>query len=251
MIEAAQEQPHQAAVGPVGQAAQEVLAGAPGRAAQGWLAIVAVVALLAFIVDTILVTSGRLLLGFDLPLERAAQAFNWGPLAPVMTLTNASGGIGQVVIAVVVVVGMFAYERRAGLLMLLGSGASVLDSVLKASIARHRPTTDVVTVLHASAGYSYPSGHAVFFTWVAFMLAVALAPNVRPSRRGLIWVATAAVIFVVCLGRVWAGAHWPSDVIGGFLFALAWSAFILWLPERWLPAPSRRWLKWLPRSSRR
>ena len=46
---------------------------------------------------------------------------------------------------------------------------------------------------------------------------------------------------LTCLARVWAGDHWPSDVLGGVLLGIGWSAFVLWLPERWLPSPSFRW----------
>jgi membrane-associated phospholipid phosphatase len=225
-----------------GQAAREVFSGQPGRTGQRYLAAVSVVALLAFIIDTFLVLNGRLI-GFDLPVERAVQSFPWGPVAALMRLTNASGGWGQVVIGVVAVVGMFVVERRAGLLLALGAVASVIDSFLKVSISRHRPTTDLVAVLDPSKGFSYPSGHAVFFTWVFFMLAASLAPRVRPSLRPILWGLAGALILIACLGRVWGGAHWPSDVIGGFLLALSWSAFVLWVPERWLPAPSWSWLR--------
>jgi hypothetical protein len=34
-------------------------------------------------------------------------------------------------------------------------------------------------------------------------------------------------------------------VAGGFLLSLGWSAFVVWIPERWLPMPSRRWFGWL------
>jgi len=49
------------------------------------------------------------------------------------------------------------------------------------------------------------------------------------------------VIVLTCIARVWAGDHWPSDVIGGVLLGAGWSALVLWLPERWLPSPSFRW----------
>ena len=51
------------------------------------------------------------------------------------------------------------------------------------------------------------------------------------------------VIVLTCIARVWAGAHWPSDVIGGVLLGIGWSAFVLWLPERWLPSPTFRWVR--------
>jgi len=240
---------------------QEVLSGTPGEVGTRWLGILSLVALLLFIGgfflefmqetarglnvgggplesltrliknSTATVLSGTLLRSFDIPVEHAVQAFNWGPVADIMRLTNASGGWGQVILGVGAVVGLFLFERRAGFLMALGCIGSVIDSFLKVSIARHRPTIDVVSVLSPSKGFSYPSGHAVFFTWLAFMLAVALAPRIRPTLRPLLWGGALALALVACLGRVWAGAHWPTDVVGGFLLALAWSAFVLWLPD--------------------
>jgi membrane-associated phospholipid phosphatase len=218
-------------------AAKQVIAGDPGVTARPWLGWISLVAFLLFVGDSFLVFSGALTQSFDLPGERLVQSIHWGPIATLMQLTNASGGVGQVVLGVVAVVGLFWYERRAGALLALGALASVGDRFLKLSFARHRPTADLVNILDPSKGYSYPSGHAVFFTWLAFMLAVALAPRLRPGLRWIPWAGAIVLIVIACLGRVWGGAHWPSDVIGGFLFALSWSAFVLWLPERWLPSP--------------
>jgi len=83
----------------------------------------------------------------------------------------------------------------------------------------------------------------VFFTWLSFMVAFALAPRVKPPYRILLWLGAAVVIALACLARVWAGDHWPSDVFGGFLLGLGWSAFVLWLPERWLPSPKWSWFR--------
>ena len=225
------------------QPAKEILAGELGQAARRWLGPVCLIAFGLFLIDTYLVIN-HLPLPVDEPIERAVQGFNWGPLAWVMTLTNASSGVGQYALGAIAVVALLVWDRRAGFLLALGTVASVLDSVLKISIQRHRPTADLVKILDPSQGYSYPSGHAVFFTWLCFMLAAAISPRVRPRWRLGVWGVAAAVIFLACTGRVWGGAHWPSDVVGGFLLGLTWSAFVLWLPERWLPSPSRRWLPW-------
>ncbi len=219
-------------------------AGQTRESGRPWVGLVSLVAFVLFVLDTYLVLSGGLLQGFDLPVERAVQTFPWGPVAYAMTLTNASGGLPQYLIGAVAVALMFLYDRRAGWLLALGSVASLLDSILKVSVQRHRPTTDLVQILSPNNGYSYASGHAVFFTWLCFMLAASLAPRLHPRWRVVLWTAAAVVIAIACLGRVWAGAHWPSDVIGGFLLGLAWSAFVLWLPERWLPSPSRGWIRW-------
>jgi membrane-associated phospholipid phosphatase len=229
----------------------EVLSGDPGAAGRRWLGWLALVAFLTFLVDTYLVLSRALLQPFDIPVSLAVQSTNWGPISTLMTLTNESGGWGQVVLGVVAVVGLFLYERRAGVLMALGCLGSVIDSILKVSIARHRPTADVVQILAPSQGFSYPSGHAVFYTWFAFMLAAALAPRLRPPWRYALWLAALLLALIACLGRVWAGAHWPSDVVGGFLLGLSWSAFVLWLSERLLPDPSWPLLARRPVGARR
>lgn len=196
-----------------------------------------------FAVNTLLVASGITRSAFDVPVERAVQNVPWGPLTYWMTLTNVTGGLIQDLFGAAVVVAVFLWDRRAGWLLALGALGSLIDQVVKVSIGRHRPTADVVAILDPSIGPSYPSGHAVFFTWLWFMLAAIVSPRIRPRWRIWLWGVAGALTLLACIGRVWAGAHWPTDVIGGFLLGLAWSAFILWLPERWLPTPSRRWLR--------
>jgi membrane-associated phospholipid phosphatase len=220
------------------QAAREVMAGRPGRAARAWLGPITAVVAALFVLDTFLVGAG--VLGFfDLPVTRWVQAFPWGPVAYPMELINWLSGYRQVAFGLVAVVGLFVYERRAGWLLLIGGISSVIDNLLKVSLQRHRPTADLVHILTPASGFSYPSGHAVFFTWLSFMLAEAIAPRIAPRFRPIPWVLAVGVIVLTCLARVWAGDHWPSDVIGGVLLGIAWSAFVLWLPERLLPLP--RW----------
>lgn len=224
------------------RAAREVLSGDPDAAARRWLGPLCVVAFLLFAVVTFVVLSGATRAGFDVPVEREVQRLPWGPLTYWMTLTNVTGGLVQDLFGAAVVVALFIWERRAGYLMALGALGSLIDQVVKVSIQRHRPTANLVAILNPSTGYSYPSGHAVFFTWLSFMTAAAVSPRLRPRWRVTVWAIAVVVIALACIGRVWAGAHWPTDVIGGFLLGLGWSAFVLWLPERWLPSPSRRWL---------
>ena len=233
------------------QAVHEVVAGRPGPAARRWLGPLSLICFLLFGILTVLVIAGVTRTGFDIPVERAVQQVPWGPLTYWMTATNVSGGLIQDLIGVAVVVALFIWDRRAGWLMALGAISSGLDQIIKVEVARQRPTANLVTILNPSSGFSYPSGHAIFFTWLSFMLATAIAPKVGRRLRVVVWLAAVFVIVFACIGRVWAGAHWPTDVIGGFLLGLGWSAFILWLPERWMPTPSRRWIPSRRTSSRR
>ena len=224
------------------QAAAEVIAGRPGPTARRWLGPTALIVFVLFAIDTFLVVQNDVL-PFDIPIATFIQSFNWGPLVYPMELINASAGIWQVLLGAVVVVALFIVERRAGWLLLIGSISSGLDNIIKLVISRQRPPADLVHILSPTTGFSFPSGHAVFFTWLSFMIAFSLAPKLAPRVRPILWIVAGIVIVLTCIARVWAGAHWPSDVVGGVLLGIGWSAFVLWLPERWLPSPSFRWLR--------
>ena len=224
------------------EAAREVLAGQPQEAARRWLGITALVMAVLFAVDTLLLLSG-FWLPLDIRITLVIQSINWGPIAYVLQLINVTAGYWQVLAGALAIVALFVVERRAGWLMLIGSISSLLDNIIKLVISRPRPTVDVVHILTPASGFSYPSGHAVFFTWLSFMLAASLAPRIKPLLRPVLWLAAIVVIVLACIARVWAGDHWPSDVMGGVLLGAGWSAFVLWLPERWLPSPSVRWFR--------
>jgi membrane-associated phospholipid phosphatase len=226
--------------GPAEAAAAEVATGEPGREARRFLGPIALACVLLFAVDAWVVTTFGYT-GFDRAVELFVQKWPWGPVVFLFDATNWLGGIKQLVFGLLVAVVFAIWDRRAGWLLFIGSGASLIDNLLKVSFHRHRPTADVVQVLTPEPGYSFPSGHAVFFTWLAVMVAAALAPRIAPRLRPVLWTLAAALIFIGCLGRVHSGVHWPTDVLGGFLVGLGWSVFVLWLPERWLPTPSRTW----------
>lgn len=234
---------------PPQEAARQVAAGDPHAAARQWLGPLVVAVAVMFALDTYLVAT-RPLLPFDIPVAAFVQTFPWGPVTWIFRAINETAGYPQGAVGVIAVVVLFIFERRAGYLMALGAVSSLIDNEIKVVMARQRPAADLVHIITPAPGYSYPSGHAVFFTWISFMLAFALAPHVRPRYRALLWGSAALLIVLTCLARVWAGAHWPSDVAGGVLLGLGWSAFVIWVPERWLPTPSRRWLRW-PRAGRR
>lgn len=223
------------------QAAQQVVAGRPGAAARHWLAYLTAIFALLFIADMVAILAYGSL-PFDRPVELFIQQFPWGPFAYVLAALNWLSGIKQLVFGLVMCGVVAFWDLRGGWLMLVGSLSSLWDNLLKLSIARHRPTADLVNVLKPETGYSFPSGHAVFYTWLAVMLAASIAPRISPRLRPPLWWAAALLALLGCTGRVWAGVHWPSDVLGGLLLGLAWSALVLWLPERWLPSPSWGWI---------
>jgi undecaprenyl-diphosphatase len=130
---------------------------------------------------------------------------------PVMQLGNV-----LVVPASAAVAAFLRRWRLAAELLTAGAGTYLLAKVVKGIVPRGRPDgllADVVIRGAEAHGRGYISGHAATLT--------ALAAVAWPwlGRRGRI--AVVVLVVVVCLTRVYVGAHLPLDVVGGAALGLA------------------------------
>lgn len=102
--------------------------------------------------------------------------------------------------------------------------SAINGGVLKNFIHRTRPDTVYVTNMHFRS-FSFPSGHA-FGSFLLYGLLAYLGAKYLPHPWNIISVISAAIlIFLIGVSRVYLGAHFPSDVIGGWILA----AITLWL----------------------
>lgn len=74
--------------------------------------------------------------------------------------------------------------------------------------------------------YAFPSAHAILATAVYGFTAVLLARELRPRWRPLAYSAAGLAIAPIAFSRLYLGAHWLSDVLGGVTLGLAWIALI-------------------------
>src|SRR5260221_8552884 len=175
------------------KAAEEVGKGRPAVHARHWLWQIALACLLLFCVDAYYVLGGYYTV-VDRAVELFVQGFPWGPVVYVFAAFNSIAGIWQLAVGFAIALAMAIWDRRAGWLMFIGAGASLLDNLVKVLIARQRPAGDLVHGLNPATGYSFPCGHAVFYTWIALMLAAALAPRLKPAVRPFLWLTPALLI---------------------------------------------------------
>ncbi|MGN2637983.1 flippase-like domain-containing protein [Nocardia takedensis] len=135
-------------------------------------------------------------------------------LTPVLFVVMQLGSLGAVV-ASTVVAAAGRKLRLARDLAVSGVLAYVAALAVKSIVGRARPDTLLteLTLRTHQGGLGFVSGHAA----VAAALAGAAAPWLPRQWRRLAWAGVAAV----GIARVFVGAHWVLDVLGGT--ALGWT----------------------------
>src|SRR5256886_14353865 len=190
--------------------------------------------------------AGHPFISEDAVIERDIQSTDWGPLAITFPFFSWIGDARALVVETLIFVAFLLSNRRA---WLFAAGAVLSGGWYEAVshlIVRPRPTThQVLRVTEHPGASSYPSGHTIFIVTVTVVLLLCLGYRFLP-RWGRVagWALVAVLVFANGVARMYTGAHWPTDVLGGILIAVAWLSFLA--SFRWVwgrlqrPAPDRR-----------
>jgi membrane-associated phospholipid phosphatase len=190
-----------------------------GRAVLVWAAIW-LLCLAAFVALGIRASTGTVLAA-DLRIARWVQSgphfFAW--------LTEVANDVNLAPVLAIVVVVPAAWLARRGFVfesvVLAGTLAvRVLQDAAKYIFDEPRPAATLIRVTEFPSNPGFPSGH-VTGTTALFVLVFVFAPLLLRPR--LTFAARAFSIFMVAwipFARIWVGAHWPTDCLGGYLFAL-------------------------------
>jgi undecaprenyl-diphosphatase len=145
---------------------------------------------------------------------------------------------------------LFALRFRAEALIGVASAllATLAGGLIKVSVARPRPADPSIHIAAHLSDYSFPSGHVIqYATLFGFCCYVIVIAWRGTWVRNLILAALAALILLVGPSRIYLGEHWPSDVLGAYLFAAIWLAATIelhiWLKRHFKlwPTPEKRW----------
>jgi membrane-associated phospholipid phosphatase len=181
-----------------------------------------------FVALGLLAHSTATLLRYDVPIERAVQSVHAPLYSWVLTQESAFGfpPLNIVSYAVVFVLLLAAGLRtEAGLAVVSSVLAGVVGSLIKQAVGRVRPSSNAVHVVGHVTGYSFPSGHVVQYTTLfGFSFYVVLVVWRSGRLRALALTILALLVVLVGPSRVFLGQHWPSDVLGAYLFAGIWLA---------------------------
>jgi membrane-associated phospholipid phosphatase len=138
-----------------------------------------------------------------------------GPVWPVMQ----AGSLASVGVVSVLTLRK-GHTRRATGVAVAGGAAWLVCKPLKRLVHRRRPdpeSSDINIRGPVQTGLGYPSGHAAVVTAIGVVLA-------NDATRGQV-LALAGVAGVVGISRIYVGAHYPLDVVGGWAAGLVMGIF--------------------------
>ncbi len=165
----------------------------------------------------------------DLSVLQSVQACHSGFLNNIAIFSAILGSPIPSVLSLGLLAALFLWQKKWRELLLFVSLFVLMtgfEYVSKINIVHPRPAKEfVLNITGCLFGYlpgvnvpgdnSFPSGHCVRSIFLAGVLAILLGPQNRKTQI-LAVLAVAAYCLVSGWSRVYLGAHWPSDVLGGF-----------------------------------
>ncbi|WP_329026166.1 phosphatase PAP2 family protein [Streptomyces sp. NBC_00690] len=196
-------------------------------ALRAWLGLIAALATLTAVAVAVLYA------GHDQPgtMDAWIQPAVDGVQQPWRNVALATDFLGEPAGAAVLVLGavtccLLLRRPRAAVLIVVGAGLTVgATKLLKPLVGR---------TIHGDH-LAYPSGHTAFFTALALMVALLAIGRLDLGRTGsTLFVLAAALVAGAAMGwaQIALGAHYPTDVLGGWCTALAVVPATAWLVDR-------------------
>jgi len=140
----------------------------------------------------------------------------------------------EVLVLVGVLVAMALLMKRSWLTLVVWLvavvGGEALNLLLKNLLVRPRPSFDRPLVVETS--HSFPSGQAMESLVVYGMLAYFAVLTLRGRGKSALSVGGVAVLVILIgFSRAYLGAHYLSDVVGGFAAGGAWLSAVITVRE--------------------
>lgn len=149
-------------------------------------------------------------------------------------------------ILVILAIAIFAIRRQwlEALFMLLTVTSVLLAFSLKEIIHRVRPfpiSENTTGLIQSINQYSFPSGHVLFFVVFFGFFAYLAWLHFTGRIRIIAIIISLGLIVLIGPSRVYLGAHWATDVIGGYIIGLIWLLVLIfvyqWAKRRKIDRP--------------
>ena len=142
-------------------------------------------------------------------------------LTPFMNAISVLGNFYEDIIIIVVVAVWELLRRHYNRALITGMTllAFPLFFIVKETVSRARPTGEFIIASNLP-GYSFPSGHAVTSAAAFGILAILAYSHMKKPWKYIVFGACLTIILLIGISRIYLGAHYPTDVLGGWLLAL-------------------------------
>ena len=165
--------------------------------------------------------------------DQAIQSWLHGFARPMLTeVMSGLSWIGSPLVltpAVALAVGLMWWWRLrddAVLVAAAALGGAVLDEVMKLHFKRSRPELPWAFVHEHS--FSFPSGHSVLAMVMYGVIVYKTHDKLRSKwARAALMVGAFLMVMGIGVSRVYLGAHYPSDVAGGYFVGAVWLAAVI------------------------
>jgi membrane protein DedA with SNARE-associated domain len=152
-----------------------------------------------------------------------------------ITITEFGDALVNICLAVAILLVLLVKRcyRAAGFWAVTVTGGWAGVRLLKWALHLPRP----MTLYHGVSSYGFPSGHTTMNLILYGFLAILLMRGITATWRWGNFVAALLITFIIAVSRLYLGAHWLSDVLGGFFIGTAWTAL---LGIAYLKSPAER-----------
>jgi membrane-associated phospholipid phosphatase len=163
------------------------------------------------------------------PIDRSISLFiqqyhsDW--LDKIMLAISFFGELPYSLLMVVIVAIIFFRNgfKRESLFITSILWSGILILVIKNMINRPRPTQFYVRLVEINRFNSFPSGHVLSYVlFFGFMIVLMQTlKDIQPRVKKLVTYISLFYGCTIAFSRIYLGAHWFTDTLGGFLLGLA------------------------------
>jgi membrane-associated phospholipid phosphatase len=164
-------------------------------------------------------------IGWDDSILIALHATRQKPLdqfAGALTELGVYKGVFPAVVLIATILLLRQRWRSLAFVMITALGEILLNRNGKLLIHRPRPHL-WETVYSVRTDFAFPSGHAMSSLTLAIILVVL---TWRTRWRWIVLVFSSLFAIGVAWTRLYLGAHYPSDIMAGWMLALAWVSLV-------------------------
>ena len=157
----------------------------------------------------------------DLQLSQALQTIHNSLFSDTMNLVSELGDDFNLVIIIGLAVTLLYFaglKLEALKIALFSLTGALIGTLTKWIVSRPRPDSGLVNIQAVISDKSFPSLHVLLFTIFFGYLCYLSIYKIKTGWLKIL-IASVSVFLIITIGlsRIYLGAHWASDVLGGYL----------------------------------